>query len=375
MSNTVFGSYIGIYYRSLNFTTSQIGLFAALGSFVAFIAQPFWGIMSDRSTYKNKILYLCLIAATISIWFIPLSNQHMILLFLSLLLFYFFQCAISPISDAMTLELASENHFKFSHIRTLGSLGFAVMAAIAGKIFEKNINYMFPLFSVIMFISFLLALFYPKIEGHQSKGRKVNLLVLFKDKRLVLIYSYAFLISITFGFFDAFQSYYSQDIGISVAVIGLGVSIGSFSQFPFMLSFDYIYKKLGMQNLLVFSGIMHAIRWLIYAFYLTPVTLFIAWALHGCTFIIFYLCMAEYVNSTVVKELKASGQMMNALIISGVSRIIGSSLGGFVSGFIGIQGVFFISALICVVAAIALIIISKATHIFEENKPLGDQSA
>ncbi|TCT14330.1 PPP family 3-phenylpropionic acid transporter [Natranaerovirga pectinivora] len=377
MSYSAFGAFIGIYYSDvLKFDGAQIGLLESLGGIIILFAQPLWGIVSDRSKYKNTVLYICLIAASATIWFLPLSGDRFILLALALGTFNFFQCAINPISDAITLELSTSNKFKFSHIRTIGSLGFALMAYFAGRIFENNIMYMFPVFSILMFSSLLLALFYPPVEGHQSKGKqKVNILVLFKDKRLIIIFSYALIISTAFGFFNSFHSLYSKSLGISTGIIGLGVSIGSFSQFPFMMFFDRLYKRFGIINILMFSGLIQSIRWFLFAFALSEVTLPFIWTLHGFTFIVFYLCMAQFVSDNVVKELKASGQMMNAIILSGLSRIIGSSVGGFATTYIGISGVFFVNSIICLVAVITFFIITKSTNLFNESQSTEPEAA
>ncbi|TCK92400.1 PPP family 3-phenylpropionic acid transporter [Natranaerovirga hydrolytica] len=370
MSFSAFGAFIGIYYsEALHLSEAQIGTLESIGGLVILLAQPLWGIIGDRAKYKNNVLYLCLIAATLSIWFLPLSGSSLILLAFSLAFFNFFQCAINPISDTVTLELSSTKNFSFSKIRTIGSLGYALMASVAGMIFERNILHMFPVFSILMFISFLLALLYPKVEGHQSKGKKkVNLLILFKDKRLIIIFVYALIISVTYGFFNSFHSLYSKNLGVSTSIIGIGVSIGSFSQFPFMLFFDKIYKRIGIMNILMCSGLIYALRWFLYAFALTETTLPFIWILHGSTFIVFYLCMAQFVNDNVVLELKASGQMMNAIILAGLSRILGSFFGGLLASYVGISNVFFISSIICLVAVSALFFILKYTTLFDSLK-------
>ena len=86
--------------------------------------------------------------------------------------------------------------------------------------------------------------------------------------------------------------------------------------------------------------------------WLNTFTFYITWLLHGSCYIVFYLCLADYVSRTVEPELRASGQAMNALVISGVSRIIGSGLGGLAAGVIGLGPTFLGAAVLCSVAAV-----------------------
>jgi PPP family 3-phenylpropionic acid transporter len=305
--------------------------------------------------------------SAVTIWFVPFTAASFILLVAVTLAFNFFQCAVGPVSDTITLELASAGHFKFSRVRTVGSIGYAIMAAIAGKIFSNDISLMFAVYSVLMLAAFFTGFAIPKVRGHQSGKKKTNLFVIFKDKKIVCLYIYIFIMECTMWFFYTFHSVYSKELGISTQLIGLGVMIGSFSQFPFMIFFDKIYKKLGIYKILVISGFMHVARWVLYATVLNADSILFIWLLHGCTYIVLYLCLAEYVNNNVIKDLKTSGQMMNALILQGISKIVGSMLGGTMASYITLKYTFLLMAAICLIATSAFAVFIKYSGIFKAN--------
>jgi len=364
MSAGAFSSYVGLYYSHIQLSGIQIGILTSVSAVIALFGQPFWGLVSDRSRLKNRVLAFCLLASAAGIWLIPLAGAYFGLLVLALGIFSFFQTAVNPLSDAITLELASRHGISFSRIRTVGSLGYALMSAVAGWIFQYQIQSMFVLFSGLMLAALSLSFWVPPVEGHQSGKQKVRLFVLFKNPRLVCLYAYSFIIQMTMGFFFAFQAIYSEQKGISTSLIGLGLMIGSFSQFPFMIFFDRIYRKFGMIPILLFSGIIHAIRWALCAAWLNSHTILILWILHGGTYILFYLCLATYVNEEAIKELKASGQMMNSVITSGVSRIAGGIVGGiYVSNF-GYASAFWTSAAVCAAASAGLYGVWQGTTLF-----------
>jgi PPP family 3-phenylpropionic acid transporter len=352
MGNGAISSYMGIYYNKIHLDTFTIGLLTSIGLITAYCVQPLWGLAADRSKTKNRILLIAVFFTSASIWLMPFSGDNFWLLLAATALFYVFQCVVNPLSDTITLELAGKSNFNFSMVRTYGSVGFAVMSGVAGWIFDKNIDYMFPVFSAMLLLAFVCACAIPKVEGHQQK-KKVHLKELFKNKPLTVIYLYTFVIETTIGFFFTFHAVYSAQEGISTSLLGIAVMIGSISQFPFMIYFDRLYARFGVYKILLFSGFIHLIRWLLYAIAINEFTVIASWILHGGTFILFYLCLAEYVNKNVQKELKASGQMMNSMMTMGLSRICGGLLGGAYASVFGIGSGFAVCAGLCAAAMIA----------------------
>ncbi len=54
------------------------------------------------------------------------------------------------------------------------------------------------------------------------------------------MYAYTLVLSATMGFLWSFQAIYSKEQGISMEVIGVGLAVGSLSQFPFMIFFSAV---------------------------------------------------------------------------------------------------------------------------------------
>ncbi|WP_284638952.1 MFS transporter [Paenibacillus silviterrae] len=340
MSTGAFSSYIGVYFAAEGIGHGHVGILTSIGAVVGMVAQPCWGLLSDRSKYKNHVLMVCTLLSAALVWFVPWAGTLFVPLLVAMALFSVFQAAINPLSDAITLELASKGVVRFTTIRTIGSVGYAFISVVAGWLFARDIHSIFLVTSLILFGCFLLSMGIPPVAGHQSGKKKVSLIEIFKNKQLVVLYAYTLVMATTFGFFLAFQAIYSKEQGISMELIGLGLAIGSFSQFPFMIFFQRIYQRFGIRNILLVSGLVHALRWILYAYALSPATVLLTWMLHGGTYILFYLCLAEYVNTHVMKELKATGQMLNSVIQLGVGRIIGGMLGGLYAAKFGFQSSF-----------------------------------
>ncbi|MCZ8511947.1 MFS transporter [Paenibacillus filicis] len=368
MSTGSFSSYIGVYFTEVGIGHTEIGVLTSIGAVIGLIAQPLWGLAGDRSRTKNGVLMICTLCSGLTVWLVPWAGTFFLPLLLAMALFSLFQVPINPLSDAITLELSSKGIVKFSNIRTFGSVGYALISVAAGWLFARHIDSIFLVTSVIMMGCFALSIGIPKVEGHQSGKKKVRITEIFKDKQLVVLYAFTLLLSTTMGFLWSFQAIYSKEQGISMEVIGIGLAIGSFSQFPFMIFFQRFYDRFGIRNILLVSGLVHTLRWALYAFGLTPVTYVISWILHGGTYILFYMCLAEYVNKHVILELKATGQMLNSVIQLSVGKIIGGMLGGLYAASFGFHLAFVLLVIIAAVSTAGFYVASRYLPSFSEAK-------
>ena len=218
--------------------------------------------------------------------------------------------------------------------------------------------------SVLMFSAFLLSFRIPAVEGYQDRRHPVRFWELFSSPQLCVIYTYTFLLSCSLGFFFSFHSIYSLEQGVSTTILGTAIMVGSFSQFPFMVFFDRINKRFRIVDLLTVSGLILTLRWFLYSTILSPETIIPMWLLHGGTYIVIYLCLADYVHRHVRPELQASGQMMNAVIIMGISRAAGSALGGAAAHSFGLQTAFLMAAVLCFAAVALFTTIVRGTNLF-----------
>jgi len=353
MGGTVIATYASLYYRQIGLADDQIGIIMAAGAAVMLVSQPFWGTISDQARSKNFVLLIAIVVSSLLIWLYPLFGANFPAVLLITIALQFFSHAISPLSDTITLELAKQEGFKFSTVRLIGSLGFALMAAISGQILVAGIFLLFPLFSGLRLLSIGALVMIPKVPGHgHNQTENPGFFYLFRDRKLSVIYLYAFLLSITWAFFNSFYPVYATQVGIDTGLIGLGVTVGSSSQFPFMLLFDRLYRRFGIVNIMIVSGLFYALRWFLFAIGLSPVTVLPLMLMHGLNYIVLYLCLTEYVATHVAPALKTRGQMMNSLVLFGFSAIIGNLAGGFLSKQLGLSTVFLGSAMLCLLAVL-----------------------
>ena len=351
MCNAINGTFMPLYLNSIGYSKTFVGILLSLAPIVAIVGQPTWGTLADRSKNKNTILKLLILGNVLTILFISFSDNFFYLL-LVLTCFTFFQTSLNPMTDTITLEYSTKAKWHFGHIRLAGTLGYCFMAVLAGFLLRKNINLMFPLYSAFAIAAFVIASFLPRIKGYQSEGKKVYLWSLLRDKKLVLYISFALIIQITLGYYNSFFGIYFQSLGASRSLIGTASFISGISEVPFLLFAHRILGKVKIEKALIFAGFAAVFRWFFLALSSSTHVVLLLQLLHGLIYIVIAVSLATYINSSVPKELKASGQALNAIVGTGISRVIGSLLGGYLSDIFGIRNMFFANSFLVLLAVV-----------------------
>lgn len=357
MSNAVYGTFIPVYFLHIGFTQSQIGALLSLGPLVAILAQPVWGTLGDRAKTKNQILLVLIAGSGFSILLFPLSELFIYLLII-ICIFTFFQTSVYAISDAITLEIIDrQKSGNYGIIRMGGTIGFAFMSITFGWIAKDHIGSMFYVFFLIMVLSFFLILRFPAIEGHQSKGKKMHLWVLFKNRKLMLYLGINFVLQVTLGYYYAFFPIYFKELGGDNVLLGWSMVISSLSEIPFLLFWDKIYERIKISLILLVAAVATAVRWYLFSAIHNPYWALPVQLLHGLIFIVLAVTIATFINKEVPDELKASGQTFNGLLSLGVARIIGSFVGGIASESFGMRNVFLYNSVVALACTLVFAVI------------------
>lgn len=351
MCNAVYGTFMPVYLRFIGYSKTDIGILLSLAPIIAILGQPLWGILSDRAKVKNTILKILIAGSALSILFYRFSTNFFYLSFI-ITCFTFFQTSINPMSDAITLEYSTKAKWKFGHIRLAGTIGYSLMAAIAGTLLMGSIYKIFSIYFILAVLTFCIVFLLPKVKGHQSEGKKLAIWSLFREKKLLIYMIFALILQITVGFYNTFFSIYYQQLGASSALIGWAAFISGISEIPFLLWAHILLKKIKTHHALLFAGSLASIRWLLLGLTKSPSLVLILQSMHGLIYIVIIVSLATYINESVPKELKASGQALNGIFGMGIARVIGSLFGGYLSDAFGIRRMFIYNSIFTLAAVI-----------------------
>jgi len=350
----VYSVFMPVYLDELGFDNSSIGTLLSLGSFVGLFAQPLWGVVSDRSKSKNNVLKLLVFLSSLGILLLGASGNYYYI-FSVMLVYSFFQTSMVPISETITLEHISSKGWKYGPIRLAGTLGYAIMPVLAGVMIKNNTNILFFLCFVLGIMTFLSIFMLPKVEGHQSSGKKTSLWELLKNRELMLLLGFTIVTQITIGYYNSFFSIYYKEMGADNRILGWATFISCISEIIFLVIGDKIIKRFGIKLTMICAAFVAVIRWLFMGIVNNVYFVLVLQFLHGFTFIVIAYSMALYINEKVRDELKASGQALNSAVGTGFTRIIGSIAGGMLSDYIGIRNVFVLSSIAVLISIIIFV--------------------
>lgn len=347
-------TYAGKFYGEIGLTNSQISLISAIPAFIALFVQPIWGSISDRTKYKRNVLTVALvIAAAFSFAVQPVVQWYWPLLIV-LTLMSMFTLPIIPVSNAIAIEYTTETGHEFGPVRMMGTVGYQLIILLAGFFFTTSLNGLYNVYGVLLLISALTTFMLPPVQGYQHGKEKISFTVFFKDKSLLLLFGLVFLAQMCSQFYLAFFSKHLGDLGISNSTTGIITTLCVILELPFLFFGNKLMKKASIWRWMWIGLILNAVRFLGLSVVKAPVLIVCFGALSVGLMACFEFFPAIHLNEAVPKELRGTVQNTYTLIAFGVSRIVGTLIGGQIADHTSISFVFGIQGAILLTAAVLL---------------------
>lgn len=366
-------TFLNIYFQEeLGFSLAQIGIIASMGPVVTMIAQPWLGILSDRTNRRKVLLVLFLGSIMVSVLF-PLHYAFMYVAVMSVLN-TLFNNSISPLGDAITLQFLETKRIKFNTIRMIGTISYALMAAVAGYIINDNLTRVFYIKAISMGIGLFAVFWMPdlqkSIKNTKEKATtslKDSLKELLKNKMVLCILFTSFIFGLAMTFYHAFIGIQLRYIGATEVQVGTAVFLSAASEVPVLILVNKIFGNKKPIHLLMLVGFFMTIR-LILLFFADAqgslVLIYINQLLHGLTFMVQFYFTVVLLNKYSPVQIKSTVQTLNA-VVRAFAAFIGAGLGGTLADQIGIGMVYL--ALSIFVFLLCFILPGVASIIYREQ--------
>ncbi|MGN7166122.1 MFS transporter [Paenibacillus cellulositrophicus] len=324
----IFIPFLPVYFDEQGLSPSQIGFIVGTGGFITIVAQPLWGMISDRTKTIRKVLLLLLVCAIIT-GFVLYHTGTYSLIILFAMLTYFFLMPVDPLTESLNFRVAESAGISYGSLRTYGALGYAVMSLFAGYIMTSyGAHSLAYLFAAIGLVSFVITLFMPDAPVSGKPVTLSSLKHFLSSKETLLFLILVFISSIPARMNDTYLGVYIKELGGTASLVGQAWFLAAGSEIVvFALSFWWLRKGSELM-LIAFSGFFYFVRFFASAWMEDPHLLAYLQLLQLLTFPVFYSAAIQYLYRIVPVEWRATGQTVLALLFFGVSGIIASFAGG-----------------------------------------------
>lgn len=335
MTNSIYSTYINVYYGSKGFGLMQIGLLGAIGPISSVLIQPLWAILCDRATYRVTVLKTILLGTLLSVLLYPFVTSYYSAI-VATVIYMFFSTAIYPIGDSIAVDKLHKLGFKFSTVRMGGTIGYIIVVVLTGFYFKKHLNNMFYVSAIFFLFCLTAVCFMEKEKSMAFRKEHTSFGTLLRNKKLLFILVFIFIISIAMGFNNSFLSLRIRELHYSNDFVGYACAIAAVTEIPILLVITKFYKKIGIIKIILFAGLLMSLRMILCSRAAGIEMILIAQLLHGLTFMTVHYSTITYMNDELPPDLKSFGQSLLAVFQSGFGSIIGSIGGGYISDVAGI---------------------------------------
>lgn len=351
--------FTALYYQSIGLSGTQIGLLTGLTPLITLIGAPLWTGIADATHRHRVVLSFTILVTIVSVLIIP-TLRTFALLFPWVLTYAFISAPIPSLGDSATMSMLGDQRHMYGRIRLGGTIGWGVMASIAGLLIERNgIVWAYWIYAAGMALTFLVSqrLVFDRVEKQESFWGGIGALL--SNRRLVLFLSMAFICGVGMASINTYQFVYMAEIGASKSLMGLSLTISTLSELPVMFFGDRLLKRFKAHGLLVLGMAAIGVRALLYSAFNFPIAILLIQLIHGFTFPAIWIAGVSYAHENAPSGLKATAQGLFGAMMMGIGAGVGSFLGGLLFEGIGGRGMYLVFGALVLVGVVFFMLVER----------------
>jgi MFS transporter, PPP family, 3-phenylpropionic acid transporter len=338
-----------LFYQELGFNGTQIGLLTGIPPLITLVGAPFLAGVAD-STRRHRLIMGLGILVAIGVMLIMPSLTAFVLVFILIIIFNIFMSPVSPLADSATMSMLGEERAMYGRIRMGGTIGWGLMAPIAGTVVENyGLRLAFIIFSVIMLVNLFVSqkFSFGKAEDHQSGDSGIRTLL--ANRQWVFFLVVAFLGGVGVFSVASYLFPYMAELGANESQMGIALTISTLTELPVFFFGHRLVRRFGSYRLFMIALILIGIRSLLYGAIGSTFQIYFVQAFSGMIFPVMWLAGVSYADENSPSGLKSTAQGVFGAMTFG----FGSALGGFVGGLLleslGGRGMFFVLGIVILV--------------------------
>ena len=344
--------FLGPFLENRGVAAVGIGLITALFSVGKIVYSPQLGSLVDRGFWFRGLLTLHLMLSIVCAVGLHWLQGPWLLggAFFIIGLGY---GAVLPLIEAAILERLPAGGYGM--LRLWGSIGFVLVAGLAGGVISRTGMTEFPmLLTVVLFALALTCL------PFEVTARPVRTVARGSIPAVVwVLLALLTLNQVAHGPYYAFFSIDLRAAGYGTLALSAAWSLGVLAELAAFLAGGRLERSLGHRRLLGVALALAPLRWILLALPPTVGTVMLAQLGHSTTFALVHLAGVQVVQTHVPAGAVRRAQALYSGLCFGLGIVTGSALAGPLYGAVGGRGSFLAAAAVSVVVFLCWIPVSK----------------
>ncbi len=334
-------TFLAVFLDGKGFTSIEIGEILAIITTTKIIAPSLWAMLADKTGQQLAIIRLGALLALLSFSALFWLNRYWPITFF-LALFSLFWTAILPQLEVLTLTSLRHSSKIYARVRLWGSLGFIVLAILAGQImshFSSNAFTFLGLFILVALVLSTLLLKQDKSSIALKQDTKQHNAVRISSKifnaHFMAFFVGGVLLQMSFAPFYGFFALFLRDLSYPGFTVGLLVSLGVVAEIIAFIYMGSLFKHFALKTLLIFSLVVTALRWFLVPQVADSIFLLACTQLiHAASFAIYHSASMQFLSEHFTKVQQGRAQ---AVYLGGVYGI-GGAVGAYITGLLWLDG-------------------------------------
>jgi MFS transporter, PPP family, 3-phenylpropionic acid transporter len=349
--------FLVLYYQSLGFTGTQIGLLAGLTPLVTMVSAPFWTGLADK-TRRHRLIMSVTLGVSIAILIVVPGFSAFASVLLLVILYNAFNAPVTSFTDSATMIMLGDKKELYGRIRLGGTVGFGIAAVIAGVYVQNyGIRYAFWAGALLLFLALLVSQKLVFGAAHAGAAIKQGLRTLLADRRWILFLTLALAGGFALAANNTYFFPYLKELGAAESLMGLAMAIGTLSEIPVLFFGNRLLQRFTANGLLRLAMIISGVRLILLAVVRTPEAALLLQLINGLTFPAMWIAGVAYADQYAPPGMRSTAQGLFGAMVFGLGLAIGGFVGGPILESWGGQAVLLVFGIVVLitVAVVALL--------------------
>jgi PPP family 3-phenylpropionic acid transporter len=348
-----------LFMQRLDFSGAQIGLLAGMIPLIIMLGAPLWTGLADANNLHRLILSLTILVSVLIAILLPLVNSFASIIPL-VILYALFVAPIIPFADSVTLSMLAEDRAMYGRVRLGGTIGWGVVALLAGPIIGTyGIRWAFWGYAAMMIFTLIISQKFSYAQKPKQESLGGDLRMVLIDKRWAIFLILAFVAGIAFTMINSFLFPYMEELKINSVTRYIALTISTVSELPILFFANHLLKRFKAYGLLVLATAITGIRLLLYAAFNFQTGILAFQFLNAMTFPLFLVAGVTYANEISPEGMKSTAQGLLGAIVSGFGAAVGGLTGGLLIEAIGGRALYLSTGIFVLVSLAVILLIER----------------